>query len=99
MIFTSVDLPAPLSPMSPTTWPGSMEKLTSDSARMAPKSFDTCSSSSSANTLLLCWQIPRMALADLMPAWRLIVLSGHLPGHAPGGAIETLHDDDPHGGA
>src|SRR5215831_5203487 len=37
MILTSVDLPAPLSPMSPTTSPGWSDNETSVSAWMAPK--------------------------------------------------------------
>ena len=45
MIFTSVDLPAPLSPISPTTSPGSSVSDTSLTAWMAPKCLETFSSS------------------------------------------------------
>ena len=44
-ILTRVDLPAPLSPISPTTWPGSSDSETSLSAWMAPKCFETFFSS------------------------------------------------------
>src|SRR5690606_29386854 len=37
MILTIVDLPAPLSPISPSTSPGSSSRLTSVSALIAPK--------------------------------------------------------------
>src|SRR5262249_41382325 len=48
MIFTSVDLPAPLSPINPTISPESMVKLTPVSASIAPKCFAMLRSSSSA---------------------------------------------------
>src|SRR6516164_4242554 len=50
--FTMVDLPAPLSPISPTTSPASIEKLTSVSARMAPKLFEMLRTSSKATRSL-----------------------------------------------
>src|SRR5215469_16259538 len=50
--FTMVDLPAPLSPISPITSPASIEKLTSFSARMAPKLFETLRTSSKATRSL-----------------------------------------------
>src|SRR5262249_54600834 len=50
--LTMVDLPAPLSPMRPTTSPGSKEKLTSLSALMAPKFFDTLRTSSKVKRVL-----------------------------------------------
>src|SRR5258707_10440313 len=40
MILTSVDLPAPLSPMSPTISPPSSAKSTCDKASMAPKCLE-----------------------------------------------------------
>ena len=40
MILTSVDLPAPLSPMSPTISPQSSAKSTCDKASMAPKCLE-----------------------------------------------------------
>src|SRR5262245_13688950 len=40
MIFTSVDLPAPLSPISPSTSPGSRVRSTSVSAVIAPKCLE-----------------------------------------------------------
>ena len=48
MIFTSVDLPAPLSPIRPTTSPASSENDTSLTAWMAPKCLETLISSSIA---------------------------------------------------
>src|SRR5690606_37912030 len=48
IIFTSVDLPAPLSPMSPTTSPGSSVKETSLTAWMAPKCLEILVSSRTA---------------------------------------------------
>ena len=45
MIFTSVDLPAPLSPIRPTTSPASSRNDTSLRAWMAPKCFEMRSSS------------------------------------------------------
>ena len=48
IILTSVDLPAPLSPISPTTSPASSVTDTSLTAWMAPKCFEMCSSSSTA---------------------------------------------------
>src|SRR5262249_59593238 len=47
-----VDLPAPLSPIRPTTSPGSKEKLTSLSGLMAPKFFDTLRTSSKVKRVL-----------------------------------------------
>ena len=41
MILTSVDLPAPLSPIRPTTSPGLSDRDTSLSAWMAPKCLET----------------------------------------------------------
>src|SRR5262245_66250742 len=46
MVFIRVDLPAPLSPTSPTTSPGSTAKVTPRSACTAPKFFCTPWSSS-----------------------------------------------------
>src|SRR5262245_61505853 len=46
MVFIRVDLPAPLSPTSPTTSPGSTAKVTPRSACTAPKCFSTPWSSS-----------------------------------------------------
>src|SRR5436190_1419856 len=43
--LTRVDLPAPLSPISPTTWPGSSDSETSLRAWIAPKCFETFFSS------------------------------------------------------
>ena len=48
MILTMVDLPAPLSPMRPTTSPGPTVKLSSVRARMAPKLMETLRTSSNA---------------------------------------------------
>ena len=48
IILTSVDLPAPLSPISPTTSPGSMANETSFTAWMAPKCFEMLASSRTA---------------------------------------------------
>src|SRR5688572_3837555 len=48
MIFTMVDLPAPLSPISPTTSPSPTEKLRSVSAWMAPKCIEMLRISSNA---------------------------------------------------
>src|SRR5947207_5760382 len=48
MTLTSVDLPAPLSPMRPTTSPACSASDTSRSAWMAPKCFDIPASSSTA---------------------------------------------------
>src|SRR5579875_2444701 len=45
MIFTRVDFPAPLSPIRPSTSPGSSDRSTSVSARIAPKCFETFLSS------------------------------------------------------
>src|SRR4051794_3555457 len=39
--LTSVDLPAPLSPTSATTWPGPTSRSTSVSAATAPNVFET----------------------------------------------------------
>ena len=49
IILTSVDLPAPLSPISPTTSPASIDSETSFTAWMAPKCFETLTSSRTAN--------------------------------------------------
>src|SRR5688572_3226998 len=48
MILTMVDLPAPLSPIRPTTSPASTVKLSSVNARMAPKLMETLRTSSNA---------------------------------------------------
>jgi hypothetical protein len=52
MILTIVDLPAPLSPISPTTSPGSTEKLSSVSAWIAPKCIEMLRMSSNATPVL-----------------------------------------------
>src|ERR1700732_273245 len=46
--LTRVDLPAPLSPITPTTSPGSIDQLMSFTAWIAPKLFDTLRTSSRA---------------------------------------------------
>src|SRR5882757_7931253 len=46
--LTRVDLPAPLSPINPTTSPGSTDQLMSFTAWMAPKLFETLRTSSRA---------------------------------------------------
>src|ERR1700738_681706 len=46
--LTRVDLPAPLSPINPTTSPGSTDQLMSFTAWIAPKLFDTLRTSSRA---------------------------------------------------
>src|SRR4029453_6428836 len=58
MILTSVDLPAPLSPIRPTTSPGRSESETPVSARMAPKCLEIRSSSRMAKLF-------RRALAEI----------------------------------
>ena len=66
MILTSVDLPAPLSPISPSTSPGSIARSIPFSASIAPKCLATPFSSSSANACL-----PRAGSASCGPAcWR-----------------------------
>ena len=52
IILTSVDLPAPLSPISPTTCPGSSDSDTSLTAWMAPKCFEILASSRTAIPLM-----------------------------------------------
>src|SRR6202035_5763730 len=52
--LTRVDLPAPLSPINPTTSPGSIDKLMSFTAWIAPKLFDTLRTSSSATLAPPC---------------------------------------------
>ena len=66
MIFTSVDLPAPLSPISPSTSPRPRCMETSSSARTAPNRFEMCSTriASSASRPLpesLIWPPPEQA--------------------------------------
>src|SRR2546421_11908622 len=46
--LTRVDLPAPLSPINPTTSPGSTDQLMSFTAWVAPKLFETLRTSSRA---------------------------------------------------
>src|SRR6476646_4366438 len=53
MIFTSVDLPAPLSPISPTTSPARSASETSVSAWIAPKCLEIPSSSRTAAAIRL----------------------------------------------
>src|SRR3954469_17421540 len=62
MIFTSVDLPAPLSPISPTTSPGWSDNETPVSAWMAPKCLEIASSSRMAKLL----RRTRRALAEVV---------------------------------
>ena len=51
MILTSVDLPAPLSPISPSTSPGSSVRFTSFNALIAPKLLETSVSCSTAKNV------------------------------------------------
>src|SRR4249920_1650561 len=53
MIFTRVDLPAPLSPISPTTSPARSASETSVSAWIAPKCLEIPSSSRTAAAIRL----------------------------------------------
>src|SRR5579863_6941208 len=77
MTFTRVDLPAPLSPISPTTSPGSMSKSTAANASMAPKCLETPLSSSNAIRLPPC-AAPSGAVVPAALAWFLVIL--HLTG-------------------
>src|SRR6202162_2712802 len=52
--LTRVDLPAPLSPINPTTSPGSIDRLMSLTAWIAPKLFDTFRTSSRATLAPPC---------------------------------------------
>src|SRR6185369_1990158 len=54
IILTSVDFPAPLSPIKPTTSPGSMVNETSETAWMAPKFLEIERSSSTGIYLPPC---------------------------------------------
>src|SRR5437868_12960819 len=58
--LTRVDLPAPLSPINPTTSPGSTDQLMSFTAWIAPKLFDTLRTSSRA-TLMPPWYAALLA--------------------------------------
>jgi hypothetical protein len=54
MVFTSVDLPAPLSPTSATTSPALTSKSTPPSACTAPNRFSTPRSESKAPFEVIC---------------------------------------------
>src|SRR5215217_6925279 len=68
MTFTSVDLPAPLSPTRPTTSPARTSKSTPPSACTAPKRFVTpCSASSGSLPLAVL-------VVAVMPGARFLAL-------------------------
>src|ERR1700730_476651 len=77
--LTRVDLPAPLSPINPTTSPGSTDQLMSFTAWIAPKLFDTLRTSSRATPAPPVMQLFRL------PSVRLFYHSiAGLPWHLNG---------------
>ena len=54
-VLTSVDLPAPLSPSSPTISPGWTLKSMVESERTSPKVFDTLRSSITGTDVVPSW--------------------------------------------
>src|SRR4051812_31684609 len=88
MTFTSVDLPAPLSPTRATTSPAWTEKSTPDSACTAPKRFEMPRSSRTGVVSVMSGDLSCL-LADARVGAGLLVLAGADLIHRP----EPILDD------